>query len=115
MFCYHKPSKEMLYAIATYGCEAGNVLLGIRSNGMVSGCSFMESSGISVFDLPDALRNNTGKLAQPINFTEQMVEPCKTCAYLDICKGGCHGVSEFLSGNFYTPDPECPIVVEYNK
>ncbi|NOR46332.1 MAG: radical SAM protein, partial [Candidatus Delongbacteria bacterium] len=32
MLCYHKPPKELLYSMATYGCEAGNVLLGIKSN-----------------------------------------------------------------------------------
>ncbi len=46
---WHKPAHELLEAYATYGCEAGSVLLGVRGNELVSGCSFMETSALSVF------------------------------------------------------------------
>lgn len=113
MMCYHNPSIKLLHSIATYGCEAGNVLLGIRSNGAVSGCSFLENTGITVFDFPQAFHNNPDVFSESRKWTEQAAEPCKSCKYLDICKGGCHAVSKFILGDYGKPDPECPFVVEY--
>lgn len=112
MFCYHNPPMEMLESIATYGCEAGNVLLGIRSNGQVSGCSFLKNSDVNVFDLPEKL-NNEGSYNKISDWVSNAPQPCKTCVYLKLCKGGCHAVSQHLTGNFSEPDPDCPKVVEY--
>jgi radical SAM protein with 4Fe4S-binding SPASM domain len=112
MFCHHNPPLEMLEAIATYGCEAGNVLLGIRSNGAVSGCSFLKSSGLSVFDLPSGL-NHEGTFEKITSWVQNAPEPCKSCSYLNVCKGGCHAVSEYVTGDFNSPDPDCPKVVQY--
>jgi radical SAM protein with 4Fe4S-binding SPASM domain len=112
MFCYHNPPPELLEAIATYGCEAGNVLLGIRSNGIVSGCSFMKDSALSVFDLKSGL-NRSGPFEQITSWLQNPPQPCKSCDYLAICKGGCHAVSEYVTGDFNNPDPDCPKVVEY--
>jgi len=110
MLCYARPSKRLLRAIATYGCEAGNVLLGIRSNGLVSGCSFLENDGLTVYDLASGYDNHFGEFR---NWTDHAKEPCRSCKYLDICKGGCHAVSKFITGEYASPDPECPFVVEY--
>ena len=113
MLFYHNPPKEMLEAMATYGCEAGNVLLGVRSNGQVSGCSFLKSSGLSVFDLSSDLKEPHFK--KITNWVKNAPQPCRSCEYLDICKGGCHAVAEFVTGDFNNPDPDCPKVVEYKK
>ena len=113
MLCYHNPPREMLEAMATYGCEAGNVLLGIRSNGLVSGCSFLKSPGLSVFDLKKG--TNQGHFEKIANWIKNASEPCKFCDYLDICKGGCHAVAEFVTGDFNNPDPDCPKVIEHKK
>jgi radical SAM protein with 4Fe4S-binding SPASM domain len=112
MFCYHNPPLEMLEATATYGCEAGNVLLGIRSNGMVSGCSFLKSSSLSVFDLPSGL-NREGSFDKISGWLKKTQQPCKSCGYLNICKGGCHAVAEYVTGDFNNPDPDCPKVVQH--
>ena len=114
MLCYHKPPRDVLEAIATYGCEAGNILLGVRSNGLVAGCSFMKTSGLSVFDLPSAFAGK--EHFEPVRaWSERAVEPCRSCEYLDICKGGCHAVAEHVTGSFDAPDPDCPFVVEYHQ
>jgi radical SAM protein with 4Fe4S-binding SPASM domain len=112
MFCYHNPPVEMLEAMATYGCEAGNVLLGVRSNGAVSGCSFLKSSGLSIFDLRSGM-NREGHFEKITCWVQRAPEPCKSCNYLGICKGGCHAVSEYVTGDFNNPDPDCPKVIEY--
>ncbi len=112
MLCYHNPPGEVLESMATYGCQAGNVLLGARSDGSVSGCSFLPDSGLTIFDLPE-------KYADPQTFntfrdwTSKAPQPCLDCDYLDICKGGCHGVARFVSGSYEMPDPDCPFVVDY--
>ncbi|MBF0223823.1 MAG: radical SAM protein [Desulfobacterales bacterium] len=112
MFCYHNPPHEMIDKMATYGCEAGNVLLGIRSNGSVSGCSFLSQTDISVFDF------NSGYSSKKyfknfLSWTNLAKEPCKSCAYLYVCKGGCHAVAQFVKGSIFYPDPDCPKVVKY--
>ncbi len=114
MFCYHRPPRKILESMATYGCEAGNVLLGIRSNGAVSGCSFMKSQGLSVFDLPSAFGGQEC-FEKVRTWTQRASQPCRSCEYLDICKGGCHAVSEHVTGDFDSPDPGCPFVVEYRN
>lgn len=115
MYCYHQPPVEVLEGMATYGCEAGNVLLGVRSDGSVSGCSFLAGAGISVFDLPGAYRDPDGVFKSMRSWLDRAVEPCLSCKYLQICKGGCHGVSLYMTGNYDAPDPDCPIVVERER
>jgi radical SAM protein with 4Fe4S-binding SPASM domain len=112
MLCYHNPPKEVMQSMATYGCEAGNVLLGARSNGSVSGCSFLPDSGLTIFDLPDAFpKKQTFNVFR--DWASKAPKPCCDCDYLDICKGGCHGVAHFISGSYEMPDPDCPFVVDF--
>jgi radical SAM protein with 4Fe4S-binding SPASM domain len=114
MLCYHRPPREMLEALATYGCEAGNVLLGVRSNGLVSGCSFLKSGGLSVFDL--GVAGNRQEYFEGIRtWPQRAPEPCRSCDYLGICKGGCRAVAEYVTGNFEAADPDCPFVVEFER
>jgi radical SAM protein with 4Fe4S-binding SPASM domain len=113
MLCHHNPPREMLQALATYGCEAGNVLLGIRSDGTATGCSFLQGEGPHVFGLHDAWNGDT-HFQRLRTWTAQAPEPCCSCEYLDICKGGCHAVAAYVSGDFNAPDPSCPRVVCYN-
>ena len=115
MLCYHNPSDEVLESIAAYGCEAGNVLLGIRSNGKVSGCSFLEETGSTVFELPHIFQEDSKGFSMFRDWTNNATEPCKSCNYLSLCKGGCHAVSKFIFNDYSIPDPDCPIVVEYNS
>jgi len=112
MFCCHNPPLEMLEAIATYGCEAGNVLLGVRSNGAVSGCSFLKNSGLSVFELQSGL-NRKGSFDKITDWLKKTPQSCKSCGHLNICKGGCHAVAEYVTGEFNNPDPDCPKVVQH--
>lgn len=114
MLCWHDPPRELLTATATYGCEAGNVLVGVRSDGRVSGCSFLPPSDLSVFDL-EATWTSTPQFDRWRTWPARACEPCKSCAYLDICKGGCHAVSAAVLGDGDRPDPDCPRVVEYAR
>ncbi|HBG04845.1 MAG: hypothetical protein A2075_11395 [Geobacteraceae bacterium GWC2_58_44] len=110
MFCWHRPDRALMEQFSVYGCEAGNVLLGVRSDGRFAGCSFLEGEE-SVFELP-RLWNSSPHLARLRSWTDRAPEPCRSCSYLDICKGGCRAVAQFVAGDLYAPDPECPFAVE---
>jgi radical SAM protein with 4Fe4S-binding SPASM domain len=108
MFCWHSPDKTMMEQFSVYGCEAGNVLLGVRSDGRFAGCSFL-SGEESIFELPQ-LWSGSEHLSRLRTWPDQAPEPCRSCDYLDICKGGCRAVAEFVTGDGYAPDPECPFL-----
>jgi radical SAM protein with 4Fe4S-binding SPASM domain len=113
MICYHRPPLDSFETATSYGCEAGNVLMGMKSNGQVTACSFLNNApAISIFDLQSAMRSHNC-FEKIRNWTKTAIEPCKSCEYLNICKGGCHGVAEYITGSLYKPDPECPFVAEY--
>ncbi|MBW2455084.1 MAG: radical SAM protein [Deltaproteobacteria bacterium] len=112
MMCHHEPPLELLEATATYGCEAANVLLGARSDGAVAGCSFLPSHGLSLFDLPDQWETDPA-FVQLRSWTQHAPEPCRSCPYLELCKGGCHAVAAFVTGDLLHPDPDCPRVVDH--
>ena len=49
----------------------------------------------------------------PFRAWREAAEPCRSCAYHDLCRGGCRVVSSHVSGDASAPDPECPKVVEW--
>jgi radical SAM protein with 4Fe4S-binding SPASM domain len=108
MFCWHRPDKNLMEQFSVYGCEAGNVLLGVRSDGRFAGCSFLTGEE-SILDLP-RLWSSSENLSCLRTWIDRAPEPCRSCDYLEICKGGCRAVSGFVSGDFFAPDPECPFV-----
>jgi radical SAM protein with 4Fe4S-binding SPASM domain len=114
MMCYHKPPREVLETTAAYGCEAANVLLGIRSDGSAAGCSFLPGAGISIFQLRESWEAHE-EFIRYRTWVEKAPEPCRECDYLDICKGGCHAVAAFVTGSIDHPDPDCPWVVEHAR
>ncbi len=114
MICWHQPPIDELYGMAAYGCEAGNILLGITSDGRVSGCSFLPETNLGVFELRDPSVRRT-EFATFFDWTKNAPMPCSNCRYLEICKGGCHAVAKFVTGSFADPDPDCPAVAEYNQ
>lgn len=109
MFCWHRPDKSLMEQFSVYGCEAGNVLVGVRSDGRFAGCSFL-SGEESIFELP-GLWQTSEHLGRLRGWIERAPEPCRSCDYLDICKGGCRAVAAFVAGDAFAPDPECPFAV----
>jgi radical SAM protein with 4Fe4S-binding SPASM domain len=113
MFCHHQPPIEVLDALGTYGCEAGNVLWGVRSNGAVAGCSFLESTGLSIVDMADDPDNAQTAFADLLAWTDHAPQPCRDCNYLSLCRGGCRAVARVVSGDINAPDPGCPTVAQW--
>ena len=108
MFCWHSPDKAMMEQFSVYGCEAGNVLLGVRSDGRFAGCSFL-SGEERIFDLPN-IWGSSPELTRLRSWPDAHQGPCSGCDYLEICKGGCRAVAEVVAGDRYAPDPECPFL-----
>lgn len=110
---YHKPPVDELEALAVTGCDGGNLLLGVKSNGTFSACSFVENNE-NVADINELWHTST-HLNAFRNWTKNPPEPCRSCEYLAICRGGCRAVALHLTGRFDAPDPECPFVFDYYK
>src|SRR3989339_62850 len=110
---YHHPPLEELEKWAVAGCDGGNMLLGIRSSGVFSACSFISNN-----DAESALSLKThwhtsAHLSRFRRWTQNPPEPCASCTYLTICRGGCRAVALYYNHDFSSPDPECPFVYDY--
>jgi radical SAM protein with 4Fe4S-binding SPASM domain len=108
----HSPDPERLERFEVAGCIGGLSLLGIDERGRTSACSFYPGSGDDLLDLErgwDASR----AYAPFREYAEKAAEPCRSCTYLKICRGGCRAVALHLTGRDDAPDPECPRVEEH--
>jgi radical SAM protein with 4Fe4S-binding SPASM domain len=111
MIAHHDPGPELLAQLAVYGCTGGDFLIGARASGVMTACSFAA---------PPAGKPTVDRLAEywerPDAFGafrgwREGREPCRSCAYHALCRGGCRVVSAF-AGDETAPDPECPRVVD---
>jgi len=114
MIAHHDPGAELLAQLAVYGCTGGDFLIGAKASGVMTACSFatpppdkppVDAIG-DYWDRPDAF----GAFR---TWREDAVEPCRSCAYHHLCRGGCKVVSAHLAGDARAPDPECPRVVDH--
>ncbi|MCU0608433.1 MAG: radical SAM protein [Chitinispirillaceae bacterium] len=112
---FHKPPKDELEKLAVTGCDAGNMLMSVRSNGVFAGCSFMENKGKeSVFEIAERWHSSE-HLKKFRDLVARAKQPCRSCTYLTICRGGCRATASYYAEDFFTPDPECPFVYDYAK
>jgi len=115
---YHRPLKDDLEKLAVTGCDGGNLLLGVKADqnqlnkAIFSACSFI-SNNEPVTEIKTRWHNST-HLTAFRNWPKTAPEPCRSCDYLKICRGGCRAVALHLTGDFNSPDPECPVVYEWN-
>ncbi len=112
MICCHNPDRDEMERYAVYGCYAGDVLLSIFSDGRFAGCSFAGHGENKWEGNVKYLWHNAEELKRFRNWSRHTPYPCCECNYLDICRGGCHVIAEFETGNFHSPDPDCPVVNE---
>lgn len=113
MLVHHGYDRKLLASLAVYGCTGGDFLVGAKPDGRLSACSFMAAPAsrpkidalAAYWDTPDAFGAfRTWRDAR---------EPCGSCAYHDLCRGGCKVVSAHVHGDPSAPDPECPRVVDH--
>ena len=91
------------------GCPGGHGLAARDHRGRWAPCSFSATASDPGLDLRTAwhteptIRAWRGRASAP-------PEPCASCAWQSVCRGGCRVVSDFLTGEPLAPDPQCPRV-----
>lgn len=118
MLAHHRPDPALLAQLAVYGCTGGDFLIGAKPGGQLTACSFAAPPP------PDA-RGDRPRVtalaaywAAPDAFGafrhwRAAAEPCASCDYHALCRGGCKVVSAHVAGDLAAPDPECPRVVDH--
>ncbi len=116
MLAHHRPDRALLAELAVYGCTGGDFLVGAKADGRLTACSFASPPPTHGDRRPrvDAL---TTYWAAPGAFGafrtwRSAREPCSSCEYHALCRGGCKVVSAHLAGDLAAPDPECPRVID---
>jgi radical SAM protein with 4Fe4S-binding SPASM domain len=113
MIAHHDPGAELLGQLAVYGCTGGDFLIGARASGTMTACSFAAppSERPRVDDI-GAYWTRDGAFGAFRTWRTDAQEPCRSCAYHALCRGGCKIVSGH-AGDLSAPDPECPRVVDH--
>jgi radical SAM protein with 4Fe4S-binding SPASM domain len=118
MLAHHRPERALLAELAVYGCTGGDFLIGAKPGGQLTACSFAQPSPPTtpggerprVTDL-QAYWNAPGAFGAFRTWRDAR-EPCASCEYHALCRGGCKVVSSHATGDPANPDPECPRVVD---
>jgi radical SAM protein with 4Fe4S-binding SPASM domain len=108
----HTPDRERLELFEVAGCIGGLSLLGVDETGKTSACSFYPGRGDDLLDLAHGWETSPA-YAPFRDYPAKAEEPCRSCAYLTTCRGGCRAVALFLTGREDAPDPECPRVEDH--
>jgi radical SAM protein with 4Fe4S-binding SPASM domain len=113
MIAHHQPDPELLARLAVYGCSGGDFLIGAKATGLLTACSF--AAAPAGHPRVDAVRDYWGRpdAFGPFRTWRDAAEPCASCAYHALCRGGCKVVSAHVEGDPTLPDPECPRVIDW--
>jgi radical SAM protein with 4Fe4S-binding SPASM domain len=119
MLAHHRPDPALLAELAVYGCTGGDFLVGAKPGGQLTACSFAAPPPAVLGERPkvDALAayweapDAFGAFRQ----WRTAQEPCASCEYHALCRGGCKVVAAHVSGDLSAPDPECPRVVDHRR
>jgi len=112
MVFWHRPSARAAAFWGVQGCVAGDVLAAVAPEGHLMGCSF---AGPPEADarVPGAVRAAWPEgFSSFRGFIRSAPEPCASCEYLRLCRGGCRAVAG-AHGEPSAPDPGCPRVQEW--
>lgn len=110
----HAPDRERLELFEVAGCIGGLSLLGIDERGRTSACSFYPGGDDDVVGLAQSWEESS-TYGPFRDYVAKAEEPCRSCAYLTTCRGGCRAVALFLTGRADAPDPECPRVEDHHE
>jgi radical SAM protein with 4Fe4S-binding SPASM domain len=119
MLAHHAPDRRLLAELAVYGCTGGDFLVGAKPGGQLTACSFAAPA--------PALDGERPRITQLSRYWDApgafgafrtwqaAAEPCASCTYHDLCRGGCKVVSTHVDGDPAAPDPECPRVIDHRQ
>jgi len=116
MLAHHDPDRALLAELAVYGCTGGDFLVGAKASGQLTACSFATPTLDGARPTVQQLRDYW---TQPGAFGafrrwRNAAEPCASCDYHELCRGGCKVVSSHVTGDLSAPDPECPRVIDHH-
>ncbi len=114
MLAHHAPDRDLLAGLAVYGCTGGDFLVGAKAGGQLTACSFASPPPGARPKIDELARywQEPGAFGAFRTWREAPAEPCASCAYHDLCRGGCKVVSAHVNGDLASPDPECPRVID---
>ncbi len=107
--CWHGPDREAMEFFDVRGCVAGDTLAGVTCAGGLQACSFSHDTLGDVWQMKQVW-HESHVLRAFRQWPQSAPEPCASCEYLALCRGGCHIVAEAVTGDFHAPDPGCPRV-----
>jgi radical SAM protein with 4Fe4S-binding SPASM domain len=113
MVTHHRVDERLMRWLAIYGCAGGDLLVGAKASGALTACSFAPPVEASV-DRLGAYWESDGAFG-PFRRWREADEPCRSCEYRALCRGGCRVVSAHVAGDASVSDPECPRVVDWRK
>ncbi len=99
----HDLSPGRAARLGVHGCPGGTRLWARSAAGAWAPCSFAEASETPDWDGDPTLRAWRERAADP-------PEPCASCDWRAVCRGGCRVVARHLTGDALAPDPQCPRV-----
>lgn len=105
----HRPSKRAAEFLGVVGCEGGNILASVLPDGGITGCSFGGPVEGNALESGGFARAWEGGFTAFRDHAARAPEPCRSCEYLSLCKGGCRVVAQ-AAGSWSDPDPGCPRV-----
>ena len=112
MLAHHDPGADMMAKLSVYGCTGGDFLVGAKASGVLTACSFAAPPpDRPTVDDVGAYWSTSGAFGA-FRTWRDADEPCASCPYHELCRGGCKVVSR-LTGALSDPDPECPRVVDH--
>jgi radical SAM protein with 4Fe4S-binding SPASM domain len=110
MVAAHGPDPRLLQGLMVYGCAGGDLLIAAKPGGALAPCSFAPSVSVPVTETAAYWEREDA--FPPFRAYRAAREPCASCAYLALCRGGCRVVSAHVAGDASAPDPECPRVID---
>jgi len=99
-------SPDLLYRAGVWGCTAARKFVTIAQGGEVFPCSHVRWSDVGDGDFMKAWWESE-VFARFRAQEDEIRGRCRTCPYLDICKG-CRAVAMAFGGDFSDSDPHCP-------
>jgi radical SAM protein with 4Fe4S-binding SPASM domain len=116
MLAHHTPDRALLAELCVYGCTGGDFLVGAKPGGQLTACSFAAPPP-ALDGVRPTVHGLRAYWTAPNAFGafrrwRNAAEPCASCSYHELCRGGCKVVSAHVLGDASAPDPECPRVVD---
>jgi radical SAM protein with 4Fe4S-binding SPASM domain len=112
MVVHHRPPQKLVQFLCIYGCAAGDLLVAARSGGQLAACSFFASTSARA-DALRAHRDDPASFPEFQRYRRDPPEPCRSCEYRALCRGGCRAVALHVCRDAHQPDPECPRVLDW--